>query len=486
MAIVFQSIWSQIECNGVPVSFVVFNETFAPDYYFYSAVGYCGEENFPTTTGAGCCSSSIDLPATNYRQSWQSTYIGGEWDYQTAAYKTANSQSYCRIEFYDQMNFTIAPLFPFIIQAYYLNDGFCHLGFKCTNTSVDVYNDIYCNELIEQYTYHNTSNIASPLLGNISLSITTISNAKNYVDWMTYQPALEYFPTHSSITDTSGLIGYIAGTFIALLFLKSHFRRRSERGSIPIILIQAFYLLEVIGYAYNTYGVLTSDKLLFAICITIHLGLASKLFCNLISSRMLSSLLHFKSLVATYVLDVLLSIFYLLHFTMYLVERIDDLFTLFADLNQLTIIRNAVNNFYYVFSSIFDLIPIIIMLWRILKQFGVKERKKGYKRTILELIWKYKMPIALIILEFVVTFGYFALYFIYALTNLLRGDDSYLGIQGVFCFLDQIQISCTILLYEYLRHFTEELVGPSTIKRTTETQNKHPTVKGTMVNSSFQ
>ncbi|KAJ3318657.1 hypothetical protein HDV06_007119 [Boothiomyces sp. JEL0866] len=486
MSIVFQSVWSTFNCDGVPASFIVFNESFAPDYYYYSFASYCGQEGFPTGTGAGCCTSSIDIQQTDFRYSWQNTYIGGEWNYQTSAHKSANSHTYCQIDFSNSTNLTNPTLFANIQTAFYIYANECAYGFTCFNNVLSTFSDLECRNLIEQIPFENNQIIATVSLGNISVSLTQFSSAKNYIQWITYQPAMLFYPSSNAPVVIVGILGYIVSSLIACVFLWYNLQRIRDKKSVAAIYIQIFFLVEVFGYAYDTYGPLPTRAVLFVIVVLNHVGIFSKLLCNLISAEILSHLLNFQSQIYLYSMYSLLSIMYLLHLVFFIMKKIDNLFIQFADLIQLGVISDSFNNFYYGFSCLFDLIPIVIMLYRILQQYGIKEKKKGYSTSITELVWKYKVPMVIILLQVVGTLGYAILYYLYALTNILYSDENKLGIQGVFALFDQFQISGTLLLYSYLRYFTEELVRTPTNKKLIPTTEKsiqeNPTVKLTHFN----
>ncbi|KAJ3314754.1 hypothetical protein HDV04_005760 [Boothiomyces sp. JEL0838] len=483
MSIVFQSLWNAYECNGIPVSFLVFNENYAPDYYFYSFASYCGQEGFPSDNGVGCCTSSVDIQQTDLRYSWQNTYIGGEWDYQTSAYQSANLHTYCHIDFYNSTNLIIPTLFQNIQSAYYLNDGECHYGFKCSDGAVYVYQEMECQNILEEIPFSNKPNITTISLGTITVSLVEFHSASNYIQWITYQPAMLFYPSNSATVVLLGLISYILSTLIALSFIWFHSRKIQEKKSISAILIQLFFLVEVFGYAYDTYGPVPTRAILFVITVLNHVGIFSKLLCNLISADILSHLLNFQSSLTLCCLYGLLSSFYFMHLIVFVMKKVDNLFIQFTDLNRLKMVSESVNNFYYGFSCLFDLIPIIIMLYRILLQYGIKEKKKGFETKGFDLICKYKTPIFIIVIEIIGTVGYAILYYLYALTNVLYSDQNKLGIQGVFALLDQLQITGTLLLYSYLRYFTEELVRTPTNKKLIPTTEKSiqepPTVKMT-------
>ncbi|KAJ3269269.1 hypothetical protein HDV01_001636 [Terramyces sp. JEL0728] len=319
-----------------------------------------------------------------------------------------------------------------------------------------------CTILQEQVLLDNQGVYSTESLGNVSISITKIVGAKNYVEWTNYQPSLEFVPLHRTAADISGLAGFISTILIALSFIGYYLQRLNDRKTPLILSIEAVYLIKTIGYMYNVYGYIPTEDAMLTLAIIIYVGSFNNCLRNLASANILSQLLNLSSSLklSMYAVFVLL---YIVRFVANVLVITDQVVAQpFMDLLDISHFSHTYGNVYSGIACCFDLVPIIFMLCKILYQFKFNESKKGIAMSRSQLLWKYKTGFFLIFLQVAGSIAYGILYYIYSITNMLGSDDAILGLEGAFSLFEQLQISGTLLLYAYLRHFTEELIKPKT------------------------
>ncbi|KAJ3320060.1 hypothetical protein HDV06_005710 [Boothiomyces sp. JEL0866] len=461
---VFQSIWTTEDCTGIPDALVAYNASLGPIYvYNYELVGYCGLDVVASPAGDGCCVSSLDLVATDGIVSWLATSIGDDWTFETSAHRSANGQTYCTIQSTDVM-FTVGndSVWYQTDEAYIRNTGDCIYGMKCTNSILNVYQELECKTLVESLSVAPTQaiNYTSLTFGNISLSTTTFTNAKNYINWVSYAPGIEVVAGTKTAGDIICLTFYAVALLISLgVFLYYCWGAYRRKESILILFVFGLSFLRTIGLIVYNYYVFPDNLSFTATALAIDLSKVSMSLGNAISCMMLNKILNFQTQWFNYMPYIAVAMIYIgLQSLDIYIDVIQYLETAYVNYGYYTMISHFASicsNAYTVVVFIFDLTPIITLFTKLVFVQLKKKDKEFDTKTLLLKYWKI-----LVIFSCQIALGltFFIVHSLAHSTTFLGNDKIALAVSGVYILIQNLHAFIIIILYEYLRYFTWDLI----------------------------
>ncbi|KAJ3269470.1 hypothetical protein HDV01_001390 [Terramyces sp. JEL0728] len=468
MTIVLQSIWAELECQGVPDSLILFDTTLGPLYYNWNPISFCGMTNLATPNGDGCCISSIDVEGTDGIYSWLNTALVDGWNFANAAYESANGHTYCMLQSQDAVFTTNATILSLTNAVLYRNTGDCIYGAKCTDSSVSLYSDLECTNFVEQIPVYNnqTTDSVSVQLGNISLSMYTFTQAKNYYDWTTLQPGSELVPRTDTIAGVFAIIFAILSLAVglAVLVYYSYSVYKGKKKLLMAALTLISFTRTVLDIVY-TYVIFTDNLTLNSLHISLDTAKIIFLCYNLLTCNMLVKIMNLKSRKYHFVLYAIVTCAFLL---MEIPLLYVDIIMTFPDLvetvdlyNQFSLFSYYINDIYTLFIFLFDSLPILLLFIKLVyKQLQVQKQKDG-KTNHKSIISKYWIVISVLAIQITNGIVYITVNFEANNTLWLGNDQAVLSVSLFYLFVINWHNFGVIILYEYLRHFTWELLNPA-------------------------
>ncbi|KAJ3320059.1 hypothetical protein HDV06_005709 [Boothiomyces sp. JEL0866] len=468
MPIILQSVWTSLQCQGIPDSLMLFNDSFGPPYYNWNPISFCGLTNLATADGDGCCVSSINLEYTFGFYSWLNTALDQDWAFATAAFASANDQSYCMIQSEEDLFSTNNSILSGVNAVLYRDTGDCIYGAKCTNSKVQIYNDLTCQSIAEEIPIYPDPNLVYPStsLGNVTLSIYTFTKARNYIDWITLQPGAELVPDTKSVTGVFALFfasfAILISCLVFLYYCKLCYLGKKKMLMVALTFISFGRTVLAVVY---TYVVFTDNYTVNVINLFMDCCKLIFLCFNILTCNMLHKILNFQSKKPLIVLYVLVTLAFIAMEAPLLYEGI---IMLFPNLNQSVDLYNMIglyvfymNDIYTLFIFLFDSSPIAILLYKILfKQLQIQQQKDG-KVNHKQIIRKYWLMLLVLSMQLLNGIIYITVNHEANNTFWLGNDEAVLSVSLFYLFVINWHNFGVIILYEYLRHFTWELVNPT-------------------------
>ncbi|KAJ3310071.1 hypothetical protein HDV04_005414 [Boothiomyces sp. JEL0838] len=450
---IFQSIWSTYGCQGIPNALLVFNGTQTPDYYAINPIPYCGFDNFPSSSGEGCCVSSIDLYASEGYKSWLNTDMDLGWNTMNAAHKSANGHSYCKI---DNTNLG---RFNFTVTAYFLDNGECNYGAICSGSNLYIYQDQECTNITNSFSTLDPK-IYETAVGNVSVSAFTFTNASNYVNWVTSAPGYEIVPGFSSNLERFSCVCFIASLAISFGVLVYYIWRRKVLMGI----FSGICLARSIAIVAYTYTVFTSDYVLSCTTFFIDISKMYFMFGNYVTCHLLNTLWNIQYDRKRVVLFILVTVAYIgLQFLI----LVQDVLLLSPQLTLDAATYSALfgaayllDNIYTVLAFVFDSTPVLMLSIKIMLQKIIVLQKKNQDISLLELSKHYWKIFLILFMEILVGMVYLIVNYVSNTTILLGSDVAVLCTSGIYLLLQNSHYLLLILSFEYLSIYTKELVKP--------------------------
>ncbi|KAJ3310073.1 hypothetical protein HDV04_005416 [Boothiomyces sp. JEL0838] len=470
---IFQSIWNTANCKGVPDAFIIFNQSVGPPYFINNCgIGYCGMDNHPSVSGAGCCTSSVDLSQTNGIYSWQSTLLDHEWTKENAALPTANGFDYCKISTADSQAFTTNNTVYNTVNSLYLRyNGGCVNGVICGISSITFYQDNQCTVKIEQYPIQSNQSVFYNTMsfGNVSISLVQFSNGMNYIDWVTYVPGGELVPGISSGAEIFCLIAFILATVMSVLVLLHNLLLKSKKSTYLVIMATLTFF-RTVSYFIYTYYVIPTALMLSIWTLTLDFLKISYMFGNFITCTQLNKMIKFHFIYFEYILFISVIFTWIgmqfLNFYTDILEIFPQWITSDSYFSTLMYFAYLTDNIYVCFVFIFDMSPIAYMFIQLI-QTQVKKKNEN-RISIYELFWKYRFICSIFILQLFSVISYMVVNYLANETNLLGNDKLVLAITGLYILLQNLHNVLVLILYEYLKVITWELVNPNSENNTME------------------
>ncbi|KAJ3326171.1 Ubiquitin-like 5 [Boothiomyces sp. JEL0866] len=447
MSFVFQSIWTITGCQGPPDSFLVFNTTLPSPWYILNPVGFCGADNFPSFDGQGCCISSLDQSVTLV-SSWMNSL-------NKKVTINANGYQYCKIQSYNASDY---------LYMYYRTTGECVYGYSCDGKQFSMYYDDECSDLLETVAITEIPSNISSITGNLTISVVEWQGEVGYIDWNTMQPGTELVPSAQTVSEVSGLVGFIVSVLACILTILWYAGKllKSFKLTFAIILgIQILSFINAVVYFIYTYVIFTDVQVFDAISIVLEASKFSTFLCNSINCVIIFNIFNYRSKKWIYLVYIAL---FLVYAAVECVVFVSD--TALTDNNILLyeqIIRYSgwLQSFYIVFNLIFGILPAILLLYKgLVAQFRL-ERRNEEVYTVLGILFRYRYLLGILGLQVVVAAMYLWLNHLLVNTKYLGGDRQVIGTNGVFTLLTTVQHLLTIALFEYAKIITKQLVTPS-------------------------
>ncbi|KAJ3326172.1 hypothetical protein HDV06_000048 [Boothiomyces sp. JEL0866] len=445
MSNVFQSIWTVQECQGPPDSFLLFNISKPPNWYYENPIGICGTDYSPSDNGLGCCISSIDLAATTI-SSWMNSL-------EVDVTVNANTQTYCKIQLYN------TTLYEY---QYYRASGECIYGYRCTLDQLYIYSDLECNSLTEQFPVSNIPVNYTTTLGNASISIQEWQGKEGYIDWTAIIPGSEIVPNNKSVSEICGLVGFILSIIIGvstILWYGIKLFKAFKVTTAMILGIQILSLVEAIFFILYTYIAFTDDQVFFIFSMVIEGSKFSTFLCNSISCFIIIKLFHFKSKVSTF---FMYSILFMIYAAVETVTLLSDIALSYNQVELFSLVSpyaSWVQSFYISFNFVFNILPAIVLLSKVLSQRTKMQKKNDEIITISSVLSQNRILITILLLNVIVAGFYLWINYLLVHTKFLGNDRAVLGTNGMFIFLICVQHLLTISLFEYLKIITWELIS---------------------------
>ncbi|KAJ3318651.1 hypothetical protein HDV06_007113 [Boothiomyces sp. JEL0866] len=471
MALVFESLWNTFDCSGPPASFYILNASQLSQGF----VGDCGLDPFPRADGAGCCVSSVDLSFTNGIASSLYTTIGDYWSVDNAAPTSANGNSYCKVDYTNAGK----QLFH-INSGYYLNTGKCEYGSICNGTHLSIFQTLDCKTKLGVFPINpqQPTRYYTNTLKNITVSLVSFSNAKNYVDWIFYIPGYEVVPNNSTTVEKLGLAGLVLGLlgsascFLYLLYYTVKVKK--EKNTMFSIGITLCNFTRSLAQIYYIYYILDADTI-GIIEILLLFGRFPYLFSNYFAADLLFKLYGIYSSVFKKTVIYGLIIFYFIAILPLFTATIAGITGNIVLFNSMASIQSSFVDSYLFFTFVFNLMPLVALFLTIVGQYSKQQKKKQNRMTLKSLIIKYRIAILLFAIQILSIVTHVA-FFIVTKTSLFLGNDmSAMASSGIYFFLEQLNTLVMIILYQYLRNFTKELVKPGrAVQKKEETTAEAP------------
>ncbi|KAJ3269469.1 hypothetical protein HDV01_001389 [Terramyces sp. JEL0728] len=469
MAVVLQSIWTGLECQGIPDSLILFNTTFGPEYYAWNPISFCGYSKQSSVFGDGCCVSSIDLSYTSGMQSWLNTALVEEWTFDKAAFKSANNQTYCMVQSQDVYFNTSSEILYGVNAVLYRNTGKCIYGAVCSGAWVDFYKDLECTELIEHIDFNSSPQAIYPskYLGNVTITTYTFTEAKNYVDWTTLQPGAELVPGFGSASGAFSLLCSILSVIVALIVFGYYSygfylgRKTQLMAALTLVNLARTVLAIIYYYVVFPYSETVTQIITALDCMRIiFLGF------NFLSCGMLVKILNLKSNVYKAIPYIFVTLVFIaietpliyIHIVMLTPSLQTD--AVAPTYNEVVLFAYYMNGANTLFLFLFDSLPIVMLLIKLLlKQQQMQKQKEG-KINYKTIIRKYWVMLVVLVIQITNGVAYITVDYEADNTLWLGNDRGAIAITLFYLFIINWHNFAVIILFEYLRHFTWELVNP--------------------------
>ncbi|KAJ3256473.1 hypothetical protein HK103_005471 [Boothiomyces macroporosus] len=459
---IFQSLWTTYQCQGVPSSFLIFNDslnTVPQFYYWINYIPYCGYNNFPTATGEGCCVNSIDLgevDGSQGRTSWLNTELGQDWSVYNAAHSQANGHTYCQIT-----NTTLG-IYNDTVTAYFLTNNECIYGGKCDGNILSIYQDISCQNLIETFNvqpgvaeYHSS-------IGNVSVSLFTFTEAKNYVNWITSAPGGEIVNQTKSVFDILSVLFYAVAIAIATGVLLYYLQRRKVYFLIMATVCAGRTVLYTV-YSFTIY----TDSLKLAWTNTfLDASKIYYLFGNYLSCSIVNRILNIHSDYKRFISYTLVTLIYVgLEAPMIYQDYLLILANFETiDLNlyySVSLTAYSADNAYTVIMFIVDFTPVLLLFMKIVHQRRLVQKKKGEITNWKALVLKYWKILVIFGFQLFIVGVYVLSNYITHYTIWLGSDQAVIDMTSIFVCIANNHYLLIVILYEYLTMYVAEFVKPA-------------------------
>ncbi|KAJ3321611.1 hypothetical protein HDV06_004026 [Boothiomyces sp. JEL0866] len=448
---VFQNQWYTDSCHGPPSSMVVFNDLVAnPPLYNYSIIEnpipICSMDQIPTDSG--CCISSLDPSITFGYGSTNYHYVSDALNVTISPPTSANNVKYCLI--IPNSN----SLLPY--QAIYIKEQECFENFECTPQGLNYYSTSNCQG---NYSIFDSS---LQVHSSFSYSKVVITSGSVQMKWVAQVPAGLFVPGFKEPLEIVSLICQIlvlGGYLVLASYYSVEYYRKRQFKDFGFAFTYLSWLISNIFTVAYAYTLIQNDNLLLALNFIASFEVLPTLFTSMISG------------------SVILQIFKKSHLLLARVLMYGGLVVLFLSLYGpiiasygLGIISADLFNFFYpaapildmawtVFIFVFDMLPAIILLAMICKQYIEDYSKMSVKITFEQLLlYKYWRITMNFVVQCVIMVLYFVIGYIRNQTDLLGGDRNFYSIHGISGLFYLIQNFMVLALYKELRTMTFDLV----------------------------
>ncbi|KAJ3269468.1 hypothetical protein HDV01_001388 [Terramyces sp. JEL0728] len=453
---ILQSIWTTYECTGTPSSFMLFNESYAPAIYYINPIPYCGMNNFPKENGEGCCISSVDLIASGGVSSWINTYLDDFWTVSNSAHSLANGHTYCVLAdiFLGMYNYTET--------MYYLNNNECIYGARCQDDLLTIYQDNDCQNEFEVFAISTAPAVYQSGLGNVTVSLYTFSDAKNYISWHAYAPSYEFALGTGTNIEKFAVFCFTLSILISLCVWIYYIPRRKTL-IIVMSLICLARTVTFVAYSYAQFP--TTLSLTWT---TFILDLA-KIYCllgNYITCDMMSKILNIKNDAKRFISYGVVTLAFLGLECMSWYQDVMQMYPeIIPDLiffEKICSVAYLTDNIYTGFIFFVDSLPVALLFYKIVGQQKTARIKEGQDSSVVSLLKQYWKMCLIMVLQICAGIAHLSLNYIAYSTTLLGDDKVVLSMSSVYLLIQNNHNLLIIFLYEYLCLFTWELVHPKT------------------------
>ncbi|KAJ3320062.1 hypothetical protein HDV06_005712 [Boothiomyces sp. JEL0866] len=450
---ILQSIWTAYDCQGVPSSLLLFNDSYPTINYYINPVPYCGFNNFPTENGEGCCVSSVDIEASGGITSWINTYLDDVWTNTSAAYSLANGNTYCELAGIQSGNYTQT--------QYFLNNNQCIYGSRCNDSYLTVYEENSCLTITDVFAINPYgANQYQSSLGNVSVSQYKFSDAKNYISWYAYAPGYEFVLSSGSNIERFAIACFTLSILISLCVWGYYIPRKKWL----IITMSSICLARTVTFVAYTYSEFPT---ILALTWTTFLLDAAKVYFllgNYITCKMMNKILNIKNDPKRFIIYGIVTVAY---FGLECMTWYQDVMEMYPQLipdlvffEKICSIAYLTDNIYVGFIFFFDSLPVVLLFAKIVGQQKKTRVKEGLDSSLLALIKKYWRMVTIMILQVCAGTTHLLLNYISNSTTLLGSDKVVLSMSAVYLLIQNNHNLLIIFLYEYLCLFAWELVQP--------------------------
>ncbi|KAI8893743.1 hypothetical protein BC833DRAFT_607348, partial [Globomyces pollinis-pini] len=243
--IVFQSTWKYTECQGLPITMQIFNETNPTQIYTdvneLIVLPVCASDPIPMDTG--CCISTLTNAYTY--QSFTFQYI--DENNRIIFPKSALNGLYCHLEY------EIDGFYP----NYLLASSQCVEKLTCSKEGMlSIYADDECQDALESYELIDKPiEFINSSIGIINASLYRIDNTNELFDiqWTAYHPGTILVPNFQSPMEIIALICTIFSTLTSaysIYHYGSHYQLKKRWNSLNNMLIHICWFCSCILYIF--------------------------------------------------------------------------------------------------------------------------------------------------------------------------------------------------------------------------------------------
>ncbi|KAJ3269281.1 hypothetical protein HDV01_001610 [Terramyces sp. JEL0728] len=420
---------------------------------YLNEIGTCGYYNSPDISGSGCCIISLDETDYGSYLGSMDIFMDEQWDEETAAPIASNGQRYCKIQTSNPVNWQT---------AYYLDKNQCIDQIKCFNQELHIFADGECT--VANYTFQldEIPSAFHTAIGNLTVSSIIRSNGRNVVDWYTFQPSELLIPTHKNAVELLGLIGYIlaviTSVYSSFYYYKRSYQTKQER-MLFIAVAQTLALLKVIAgmvYVYTIFIDYNNELLVHRIADALGINF---LMWSLLSGSFLLKIFNVHSKVLRIAVYAVLVLVFLGTNTLYWL--VGNSVEISNNLSEYIPLAMSLRSGYTIFLFVFDTLPVVSLLYMVVKQNHVTLQTNDKKLTTMEMIVIYKPLIFIFLVQMLILWFYVFTSIVVDYQYLVDNDRSMVGTMGTQTFFVEAHTLTSIVLYEYLKYYTKELVQPS-------------------------
>ncbi|KAJ3272440.1 hypothetical protein HDV01_005509 [Terramyces sp. JEL0728] len=452
MSLVFQSGWYAGRCSGSPDTMLIFNDSNPTPQYaindYYSPIPYCGLDL--VSIDIGCCISTITPVDPPDYQSSSNNYFTN--NLKESIPRSAIGKSFCHIHASNN-----ASLFGY--QDMYLSSsGKCLENyFKCTNNNLEIYNASACTGSVEVYSVLSNANILSASIGNVTLSKLDVTDGEMTAQWTTFIPYVDLIPNFSEPDEIFSLIVTIAvliSAFYSFYYLILDYLARKRAMDFWHILCILESIVKLTLYTAYQYTIFTSENALNIFTLILNITNIGSLMSTITSCLILISIVN-VNLVWVKIGCVVFLI--LLHFALYgliyyayTIAMIDP--SIFMSEYSLA---NTLGNYWLGFAVVFNFIPPLWILGRIIRVQYYKSKRAEDNSAALP----YKKVIFLILGQLITGIWVFLLNF--SVQLFVTDDRQFLGCAFISNALMTLNLVLLIAFFKELSRMTMEIVeGP--------------------------